>query len=406
MKIAITLFKYNPYGGYERQAALLAETLAKRGDDVTVFTSKWTGDGETVQYSGGGAVRLRKVAVRKLTSWIKLLSFGKFLSIHIERVEAAEGPFDCIVAFDRTLVMDIYRAGNACHREWLNFRKKYGTLRDKISININPLNLLILTLEQGIFTDEHTGKTNIIVLAKKGAEEIKRHYPLGDDRFTVIPPAVDFAGRFEKTEREAARKEIRAELGVPCDALLLLHVGSGFRIKGLRSTIGALARLTDKTAHLAVVGSDRKETARLARLSASLGVRNRVHFVGGTNDVGPSYAAADLFVRPSLIETFGAVFVEALWWGLPVIAGRGAGAAGLIEDKKVGSVIAVPADEADLARLIEDAASKEATLASSGKLDEEHARRREAAMECSLDSVMEKFLKLIDETAEAKLGNP
>ena len=37
MNIAIILMKYNPFGGYERQAALLAGALADRGDNVTVF---------------------------------------------------------------------------------------------------------------------------------------------------------------------------------------------------------------------------------------------------------------------------------------------------------------------------------------------------------------------------------
>ncbi len=38
MDIAIVLMKYNPYGGYERKAVILAEELVKRGDNVTV---KW-----------------------------------------------------------------------------------------------------------------------------------------------------------------------------------------------------------------------------------------------------------------------------------------------------------------------------------------------------------------------------
>ena len=345
---------------------------------------------------------MKKVPVTKLASWTKILTFARNSKTLIEDAEEQSGRFDCIVAFDRTGIMDIYRAGNACHREWIDFRKKHGTFRDRVSIAINPLHSVINSAEEAIFDRVAAGKARVVVLAEKGAEEIGRHYPLGEERFTVIPPAVDFENRFEETGREKARKEVRGRLGITDDSLLLLHVGSGFRIKGLRSTIGALARLGDRNTHLLVVGSDRKETKRLARLSASLGVRNRVHFTGGVDDVGPYYAAADLFVMPSLFETFGAVFAEALWWGLPVIAGRGAGAAGLIEDKGVGFVVDVPADETELAQLIEDAVSKEATLASSGKLDEEYARRREAAMECSLENVMEKFLSLIDETAEAK----
>ena len=406
MKIAIVLFKYNPYGGYERQAALLADTLGKRGDDVTVFTSLWSGDDAVKQFSGGGAVRMKKVPVTKLASWMKVSSFAKNSKTMIEEDEMA--PFDCVVAFDRTRVMDIYRAGNACHREWIEFRKKHGTVRDRLSIALNPLHTIINGIEERIFNRIATGRAHAVVLAEKGAEEIERHYPLGNESFTTVPPGIDFEGRFgaldDETKRDEARAAVRTGIGAGADTLLILHVGSGFRIKGVRNTIGAVARLADKglDPRLLVVGSDKKETARLSDYAAALAVSDRVRFVGGKKDVGPYYAAADMFVVPSLFETFGAVFMEALWWGLPVIVGAGAGAARFIESRDAGSVIEVPADEKELAELIVKTADNEKRLREAGEIEKERQRRRSVALECSSGAVMEKFIKLIDVAAAGK----
>jgi len=40
-KVAIVLRKYNAFGGYERQAILLARELIKAGPKVTIFTHSW-----------------------------------------------------------------------------------------------------------------------------------------------------------------------------------------------------------------------------------------------------------------------------------------------------------------------------------------------------------------------------
>ena len=71
MKIAIVLMKYNPFGGYERQAALLAEAFADRGDNVTVFANEWLGNSRA-------GIKFQKVPMFKGMSWLKVLSFALF----------------------------------------------------------------------------------------------------------------------------------------------------------------------------------------------------------------------------------------------------------------------------------------------------------------------------------------
>ncbi|MCE1241587.1 MAG: glycosyltransferase family 1 protein [Azonexaceae bacterium] len=61
-------------------------------------------------------------------------------------------------------------------------------------------------------------------------------------------------------------------------------------------------------------------------------------------DLAVHYASADLFLFPSLTETYGNVVAEAMASGLPVVAYRSAAAAELIADRRDGVVVA-PGDE-------------------------------------------------------------
>lgn len=393
MNIAIVLMKYNPFGGYERQAAILAETLAKRGDSVTIFTNKWIDENLP-------GIKFKKVKMIKLSSWLKVLSFALLSRFHLNREKEQ---FDVVIAFDRTLVMDIYRAGNACHKEWLNFRKKTGSISDFISIAINPTHTIINRIEKRIFSENPKKTGDIVVLSGLSIQQIQRYYSVGDERFVVIPPALDL-NRFKHNRLLEHRMQQRTSLRIDDDTLTLLHVGSGFRIKGLKNTIEALAILLKSwhNAKLLVVGTDRDGTRQCKKLSKQLGVENYVEFIGGVTDIGRFYATADIFVVPSLFETFCISAVEALAFGLPVIIGKGAGVSFMIQGENIGIVIDVPADPFRLAELIEDIALNEQVYKSEGTIDQVRHQRRTVAFQCDKEIILGKFLSVIDEIAEKK----
>jgi len=388
-RIALALMRYNPHGGYERQAKLLAEFLTARGYSVTVVS------GEPVPAFGSN-IAFRKIPVLKGASWLRVWSFALFSKKYFSDMRR---DYDMVIAFDRSLGMDIYRAGNACHREWIRVRKQLGGLRDRISIALNPLHPVVNQLEKRLFSQIEHAAGRVVVLSEQGAEQIRRYYPVAAERFAVIPPAVDFE-RFREQYAPAFRQQQRQRLGIDNDSWVLLHVGSGFRIKGLERTIRAMAQLKAgrRKVRLIVVGNDQKGTIRHAQLAERLGMKNDVEFVGGVQNVGQYYAAADIFVLPSLLDTFGVTVVEALSFGLPVVVSKGAGASTLIRDETLGRVVEVQPEPQDLADAITQCILSDRDIAHSGALERRMEHRREAARQCEMEQIMGRYLNLIEDS--------
>jgi UDP-glucose:(heptosyl)LPS alpha-1,3-glucosyltransferase len=69
-----------------------------------------------------------------------------------------------------------------------------------------------------------------------------------------------------------------------------------------------------------------------------------VQFLGEVADLVPVYAAADIFILPTIYDPFSNACLEALAGGLPVITTRSNGFSEIIEDRKHGSLVDNPAN--------------------------------------------------------------
>jgi glycosyltransferase involved in cell wall biosynthesis len=131
----------------------------------------------------------------------------------------------------------------------------------------------------------------------------------------VIPNVVD-ASAFSIPKR--ARK--------PSEPYRLLFVGEmETRRKGIDYLLNALPILKERglDAHLTLVGEGRNR-AEYEALASRLGIADVCHFHGMAphGEIARFMSGADVFVLPSLAETFGVVLVEAMSAGLPVVATR------------------------------------------------------------------------------------
>lgn len=123
---------------------------------------------------------------------------------------------------------------------------------------------------------------------------------------------------FEAKAAALGRNDARKVLKLPADATL---VGSVGRLHPGKNLAAAIRILPGRDWHLALAGQG--EARRdLAALAAALGVSDRVHFLGELPParIGAFLRALDVFVFPSLAETFGLAAVEAAQAGVPVVA--------------------------------------------------------------------------------------
>lgn len=146
-----------------------------------------------------------------------------------------------------------------------------------------------------------------------------------------------------------SRRETRRRFGVE-DRLVLLVVAQLRREKGVDVAIRAIARLPDDIV-VWVVG-DGEERIPLELLAESLGITDRVTFLGLQWDVSEFMQAADCLLCPSRwCEAAGLVNIEALASGLPVIGSRIGGIPEFIEEGETGFLFPAE-DDSNLATLL------------------------------------------------------
>jgi UDP-glucose:(heptosyl)LPS alpha-1,3-glucosyltransferase len=155
---------------------------------------------------------------------------------------------------------------------------------------------------------------------------------------------------FNRELRLRNRPEVRKDLGFSDNTFVLVLVGNDWKKKGLVALIEALALLKDIPLVLVVAGKD--AAAPYQKRIQELGLEGKVMFQPSRSDVQWYYGAADVYVGPSLEDTFAQPPTEAMGCGLPVITTATNGTAEIMTDGVDGLVLQDPNDVAGLAEKI------------------------------------------------------
>lgn len=213
----------------------------------------------------------------------------------------------------------------------------------------------------------------VVVTPSRGlADEIESTYPFLRGRVFSNPNPVDVAA-FARPVAFDRQAQLHG-LGLAGDAPVLCFAALGdFSRKGLALVLEAMAGSAAVSSSLIVVGGRPGEIEVYQRLANKLGLQNRVAFAGFQPDVRPYFWAADLFVFPSLYETFALVVLQAMAAGMPAVVTRLHG----VEDYAVQDENAwiVARDAGAVCAAIEQVLRDPATL----------ARASEAARRSALD---------------------
>lgn len=204
--------------------------------------------------------------------------------------------------------------------------------------------LLKRILDATIFRGVARGAAAVVVASKRERDAVVE--------YGVPAEKVRVRGNgFPAPGEGAANGDLRARLGIPPDAPLILYVGRIAAGKGIEHLLAAVQELPD--AHLVIAGPDDRHGVSTRA--------ERVHTLPMTDDPPRHlYPQADVFVLASEGESFGMVAAEAAAAGTPVIVSDRCGIAGFFQD---GEALVVPYDRgavvAAVRRVLGDAALRE-----------------------------------------------
>lgn len=153
---------------------------------------------------------------------------------------------------------------------------------------------------------------------------------------TAVPTGIDLA----RYDRAQVAGDLRTELGLPADSILVGTVAILRRKKGHAELLEAVPAVVERfpATHFVFAG-DGPQHDNLARRIAELNLGGNVHLLGLRRDVVNALASLDLFVLPTHQEALGTAFIEAGAMGLPAIATRVDGVPEVVQDGVTGLLV-------------------------------------------------------------------
>ncbi|MBS2969384.1 N-acetyl-alpha-D-glucosaminyl L-malate synthase BshA [Metabacillus sp. KIGAM252] len=150
---------------------------------------------------------------------------------------------------------------------------------------------------------------------------------------------------------------------------VMIHVSNFRQVKRVKDVIKTFALIADKVASKLLLVGDGPEMSGVCDLVQSMGLREKVLFLGKQENVDELYSISDIKLLMSEKESFGLVLLEAMACGVPCIGTNIGGIPEVISDGENGYIVEVGD--------IETAAEKAVALLSSRDL---HSRFSEQAM--------------------------
>ena len=345
MNICISSREYpseTGWGGIGRYSYLLARGLAKRGHQVHVVTQ--TFKDEEYSYTEGGVYvhRIKHPVIFKMRrpfeEFARRLEYSwrvykKILELVDKyNIQIVEGPNFSAECFVYSLLKKTPLITRV-HTPYEEVIKNFGW-----GINLDRKLSCLLEDELIKRSDLITFSTNIY------AAKIRNRYRLVSDKVKVIPLGIEIPYDDSVSQNKN-------------DKLDVLFVGRLEKRKGIHILMQAIPGVLKElnNVEFTIIGRDtffQEDEASFKSPEGKNfktefydklvpGIRPKVHLLGQISDgeLKEHYKKCDLFVGPSLHETFGFVYLEAMSYGKPVIGCRVGGVPEVINDGEVGLLV-------------------------------------------------------------------
>ena len=381
MKVALVIERFDPSrGGREVSTAQIAEGLARRGQDVTVFCME--------AGAGGQGFRTQELKCWGLDRATKLASFARSV-----RGASRDGGFDIVHATLPIPCANVFqpRGGLVGAQEAASLRRRRGLQRflTQLAQPLNPLHRKMRSMERKLVADPGV---LCLAVSEMAAREFMNYYARSEN-VRVIFNAVNVPDVPDE-QRRSWRQELREKVGVGSGSPLFLSVGNDFRRKGVAQAIEAFGQWYRcpaglQGARFVAVGQEKIGSYR--RLVRKLGLVKQVHFEPRADNIWPWYAAADVCVLLSWYDPCSRVVLEAVRWAVPSITTVFNGAAEILA-RGAGLVVSSPDDIDAVVKAMTD-------LSDPDRLAARRQACRDVADELSMDRHVEQLMEAYREVA-------
>lgn len=319
-----------PTGGAERQILLSASELGRLGHKVDLII--YHSQNEFVDFIRENKVNLVRISAKGLLRVGRIRALAKHLQ---------QGRFDVIHAFAGTSSI-------------------YAALAGKLAgVPVILGGYRVEHKERGLLALAHRMidrfLTGWIVNSRGIADSMVATLGINPQRFFVVYNGI----APEAFQSELSRNEARHKLGLPESQQVVTKVARLHPQKNHRLFLKMARRVIDShpDTRFLIVG-DGPLKSDLQDHSDSLGISNKVLFLGIRSDIPDILAATDVSVLTSEYEGFPNALIEAMCVGIPVVSTNYPGIEELIVDDKGGFI--VPRNDAEsmaakITQLLDDA---------------------------------------------------
>ncbi len=188
----------------------------------------------------------------------------------------------------------------------------------------------------------------VATVSEELGDWLAAHVRVRREKLVCVPNGV----RLDLFENAPCREDALRAFNLPAHATVIGSVGRHDPAKDYGGLLRAFAQLCGdhSDAHLLLVGAGAEHESLLAQ-AAQLGVSDRTHFAGWSDDLPLAFAAIDVFVLPSVTEGMSNALLEAMAAGLPCIGTAVGGNGEVIEHGETGFLVE-PRDPGALAESI------------------------------------------------------
>lgn len=312
MKILILNYEYPPFGGGAGHCTyFLAEKLVQYGIKVDILTSRYGKSDQKFKASGPRVFKvpiLRKgvhhCGLRGALSYILLSSLKIRSLIRKNRYDLIH----CFFCLPTGLLFYVIRDFKDIPKV-ISLRGSDVPNYDPYNLSLKIFHFILRPFSIDIIRNANKVVANSHFLKKLAVKHLKRQ------DITDIPNGVDtdfFKPNFDrKTESNSTE---------------LLCVSRLIERKGIEDIIKAMVYFKNADVNLRIIGSGSSEN-EIRKLIDDNNLAHMIKLLGyiPQSDLPPYYNSSDIFVLPSLTESGGQAFLEAMSCGLPVVSSTAGG---------------------------------------------------------------------------------